>query len=128
MAVLRADGERSLMRGRPLHLAARALIREMTDHRAYQGLAARVRYPVAAMLISQTVLTFGATAVLARFLGPRGFGQYALVLTITGIFQLIAAFPVESGIPKFLAETRGAPAGRERVSSDRKSTRLNSSH
>jgi O-antigen/teichoic acid export membrane protein len=80
----------------------------MTDRRAYQSLAARVRYPAAAMLISQTVLTFGATAFLARALGPRGFGQYALVLTITGIFQLIAAFPVESGIPKFLAETRGA--------------------
>ena len=95
------------MRGRPLHLATLSLIREMTDHRAYQSLAARVRYPVAAMLISQTILTFGATAVLARSLGPQGFGQYALVLTITGIFQLIAAFPVESGIPKFLAETRG---------------------
>ena len=106
---------RDVMRGRPIPVAARALVREMTDRRAYRSLAARVKYPVAAMLISQTILTFGATAVLARALGPEGFGQYALVLTITGIFQLIAAFPVESGIPKFLAEAR-QHVGQERVS------------
>ncbi len=106
MAVPPGKAEHNPMQGRPLRLAARSLVREVTDRRAYRNLAARVRYPVAAMLISQTVLTFGATAVLARSLGPQGFGQYALVLTITGIFQLIAAFPVESGIPKFLAETR----------------------
>ncbi len=87
-------------------MAARALVREMTDPAAYTLVAARVKYPVGAMLISQTALTFGATAVLARALGPRGFGEYALALTIAGIFQLVAAFPVESGTPKFLAEAR----------------------
>jgi len=97
-------------RGRPIGVAARALVREMTDPAAYLSVAARVKYPVGAMLISQTALTFGATAVLARALGPQGFGEYALALTIAGIFQLVAAFPVESGIPKFLAEARSGGA------------------
>ena len=113
MEVEAVDRDQGLMRGRPIPVAARALLREMTDQRAYRSLAARVKYPVAAMLISQTLLTFGATAVLARALGQEGFGHYALVLTITGIFQLIAAFPVESGTPKFLAEARSTAAGAE---------------
>jgi O-antigen/teichoic acid export membrane protein len=96
---------------RPTRAAAQALLREITDAAAYSSLAARVKYPVGAMLISQTVLTFGATAVLARALGPRAFGEYALALTIAGVFQLVAAFPVESGIPKFLAEARSGEAG-----------------
>jgi O-antigen/teichoic acid export membrane protein len=96
---------------RSVSAAAQALLREIADAGSYRSLAARAKYPVGAMLISQTVLGFGATAVLARALGPRAFGEYALVLTIAGIFQLVAAFPVESGIPKFLAEVRGQDAG-----------------
>lgn len=72
MAVPPGKAEHNPMQGRPLRLAARSLVREVTDRRAYRNLAARVRYPVAAMLISQTVLTFGATAVLARFSARRG--------------------------------------------------------
>jgi O-antigen/teichoic acid export membrane protein len=56
------------------------------------------------MLISQTVLGFGVVAVLSRLLGAEAFGEYAVILTVASVFQLIAAFPVESGIPKFLAE------------------------
>jgi len=58
------------------------------------------------MLVAQTVLTFGLTAVLSRLLGSRSFGEYAVILTIAGIFRLLASFPVEMGIPKFIAEGR----------------------
>ncbi|MDH4179503.1 MAG: oligosaccharide flippase family protein [Armatimonadota bacterium] len=65
-----------------------------------------MKYPVGAMLVAQTVLTFGLTAVLSRLLGSRSFGEYAVILTIAGIFRLLASFPVEMGIPKFIAEGR----------------------
>lgn len=65
-----------------------------------------MKYPAAAMLVSQTVLGFGVAAALSRLLGARAFGEYAVVMTVTGIFQLVAGFPVETGIPKFLAEAR----------------------
>ena len=78
---------------------------ELARPGSYRRLAGRVKYPVAALMISQTVLTFALTAVLTRVLGPLAFGEYAVILTAAGIFQLVAAFPVESGLPKFLAET-----------------------
>ena len=106
MVIERMDVEWQALPNRSAVAAARALLREATDGAAYRALAARVKYPVGAMLISQTMLSFVATAVLARALGPAGFGNYALVLTIAGIFQLVAAFPVESGVPKFIAEAR----------------------
>ncbi|MCJ7751344.1 MAG: oligosaccharide flippase family protein [Armatimonadetes bacterium] len=90
----------------PLLRAARALLGEATDAAAYRSVAAQVKYPVGAMLAAQTVLTFGLTAVLSRLLGARAFGEYAVILTIAGIFRLFASFSVESGIPKFIAEAR----------------------
>ncbi|HUU53443.1 MAG TPA: oligosaccharide flippase family protein [Armatimonadota bacterium] len=86
--------------------AAGALFAEATDAAAYRSVAAQVKYPVGAMLAAQTVMTFGLTAMLSRLLGSRAFGEYAVVLTIAGIFRLLASFSVESGIPKFIAEAR----------------------
>ena len=98
---------------RSVAASARATLREVTDIASYRAVASQVKYPVGAMLISQTVLTFGLAAVLSRLLGARAFGEYAVVITIAGVFQLVAAFPVEQGIPKFLAEAR--QHGREEI-------------
>jgi O-antigen/teichoic acid export membrane protein len=87
------------------------LLREVTDPAAYRAIARQVKYPVGASIISQTALGFGLAAALSRLLGARSFGQYAVVMTIAGIFQLIAAFPVETGVARFLAEARqGRPS------------------
>ncbi len=40
------------------------------------------------------------------FRARRRYGQYAVATAMAGVFQLLAAFPVESGLPKFLAEAR----------------------
>jgi len=92
--------------GRHLATAASATARECLDGASYRALLAKAKYPVAALFISQSVLTFGLTAALARMLGSQAFGTLAVITTAAGIFQLIAGFPVESGTPKFLAEVR----------------------
>jgi len=93
------------------HQGLLRLLRETTDPAAYRSVIAQVKYPVGASIISQTALGFGLTAVLSRLLGAESFGQYVVVMTIANIFQLIAAFPVETGIARFIAEAReGDPA------------------
>jgi O-antigen/teichoic acid export membrane protein len=89
-----------------LQASARRVVREVTNGAAYRALVAQAKYPVGAMLISQTILGFGVAAVLSHSLGKVAFGQYAVIITVAGIFQLIAAFPVESGLAKFIAESR----------------------
>jgi O-antigen/teichoic acid export membrane protein len=79
---------------------------EITDWAAYRQVAAQTRHPVGAMLVSQTLMSFGVAATLSRSLGARHYGEYAVIITVAGLFQLIAAFPVESGLAKFLAEAR----------------------
>ncbi len=86
--------------------SARRLLGEVTDPAAYLEVIRQVKYPVGASIISQTALGFGLAAVLSRLLGAESFGQYAVVMTIAGIFQLIAAFPVETGTARFLAEAK----------------------
>jgi hypothetical protein len=89
-----------------LQASARRVVREVTNGAAYRALVAQAKYPVGAMLISQTLLVFLTPAVLSRSLREDAFGQYAVILTIAGVFQLLAAFPVESGLAKFIAEAR----------------------
>jgi O-antigen/teichoic acid export membrane protein len=84
----------------------RARLREITDWTAYRQVAAQTRYPVGAMLASQTLMSFGVAATLSRSLGARHYGEYAVIITVAGLLQLVAAFPVESGLPRFLAEAR----------------------
>jgi O-antigen/teichoic acid export membrane protein len=91
---------------RALLTSIQRVLREVADPTAYRSIATQVRYPVGAAIISQTALGFGLAAALSRLLGARAFGQYVVVMTIAGIFQLIAAFPVETGVIKFLAEVK----------------------
>lgn len=84
----------------------RRLLREVTDPSAYGAVAAQARYPVAAMLISQTLAGPVTAAVLSRALGAQHYGEFTVILTIAGIPLLIAGFPVETGLAKFLAEAR----------------------
>jgi len=100
------DQDRLAVRRPALRDSLRRLARETTAPSAYRTLASQTKYPVGAMLVSQTILNFGVTAALSRTLGARAYGEYAVALTIAGIFQLLAAFPVEQGLPKFLAEAR----------------------
>jgi O-antigen/teichoic acid export membrane protein len=82
-------------------------LRELTDPSAYRAVAAQAKYPVAAMLVSQTLAGPVTAAVLSRTLGSDRYGEFTLILTtIAGYSQLIAAFPVETGLAKFLAEAR----------------------
>ena len=93
-------------RGAELLASARRLLGEVLDPAAYRAVASRVKYPVVAVLISYTLLNFGLTAVLSQLLGSRRFGEFAVVITIAGIFRLLASFAVEGGVPKFIAESR----------------------
>ena len=103
-------------RGAELLASARRLLGEVLDPAAYRAVASRVKYPVVAVLISYTLLNFGLTAVLSQLLGSRRFGEFAVVITIAGIFRLLASFAVEGGVPKFIAESRQSnPARSESV-------------
>ncbi len=83
----------------------RGLVLEALNPAAYRTVVARARHTVAAVLVSYTLLNLGLTAVLSQLLGSRRFGEYAVVLTITGVFRLLASFAVEAGVPKFIAES-----------------------
>ncbi len=99
--------ERDVVTRRPAVLSSlRDCLREIGDARAYREVAAQTKYPVGAMLISQTLLIPGMTIALSRILGARAYGEYAVILIIAGLFQLIAAFPVEQGVARFIAESR----------------------
>ncbi len=69
-----------------------------------------------ASLISQTALGFGLAATLSRLLGAQAFGQYVVVMTVANIFQLVAAFPVETGAVRFIAQAREEGPARLRAS------------
>ncbi len=92
--------------GRGLVHTLRAQAAEVLDGRAYREVAAQTKYPVSAMLFSQTLLVPGMAVALSRVLGARAYGEYAIIMTLAGMFQLLAAFPVEQGIARFLAEAR----------------------
>ncbi len=85
--------------------SAKRLAIEVLDPAAYRAVASRARHTVAAVLVSYTLLNFGLTAILSQLLGSRRFGDYAVIITVAGIFRLLASFAVESGVPKFIAET-----------------------
>jgi O-antigen/teichoic acid export membrane protein len=84
----------------------RRLLQETTDPSAYRAVASQTKYPVGAMLVSQTLLVPGWAVALSRLLGARAYGEYATILLIAGLFQLFAAFPVEQGVARFIAEAR----------------------
>jgi O-antigen/teichoic acid export membrane protein len=99
--------ERDVAAGRPALLTSLGeRLREIGDARAYRDVAAQTKYPVGAMLTSQTLLVPGMAVALSRLLGARHYGEYALIITIAGMFQLLAAFPVEQGTARFIAESR----------------------
>jgi O-antigen/teichoic acid export membrane protein len=91
-------------RSAALLASTRGLVREVFCARAYREVAAQVKYPAVAATASYALLSFGLTAILSRLLGSRRFGEYVLVITIAGIFRLLASFSVEGGLPKFIAE------------------------
>jgi len=95
--------------------SARAVLREALSPAAYRSVGACVRYPVGAVLVSYALLSFGLTATLSRLLGSRCFGEFAVVVTIAGIFRLLASFSVESGVPKFIAESAQSSPGEMRA-------------
>ncbi len=85
--------------------SVRGVFAEAVNPASYRAVAAQVKYPVGAVLISYSLLSFGITAVLSQLLGSRRFGEFAVVITIAGIFRLLASFSVESGTAKFIAES-----------------------
>jgi O-antigen/teichoic acid export membrane protein len=88
-----------------LSASAHGLLVEVLNPASYRAVASRVKHTVAAVLVSYTLLSFGLTALLSQLLGSRRFGEYAVVITIAGIFRLLASFSVEAGVPKFIAES-----------------------
>jgi len=88
-----------------LPASARGVLGEVLDPASYRAVVSRAKYPFAAVIVSYSLLSFGITAVLSQLLGSRRFGEYAVVITIAGIFRLLASLSVESGMPKFIAES-----------------------
>ena len=91
------------------------VLRDALSPAAYRAVASHAKYPVGAVLVSYALLSFGLTATLSQLLGSRRFGEFAVVVTITGIFRLLASFSVESGVPKFIAESAQSSQGEMRA-------------
>ncbi|MFB3882313.1 MAG: lipopolysaccharide biosynthesis protein [Armatimonadota bacterium] len=95
-----------------LQASARGVLGEVLDPASYRAVVSRAKCPVAAVLISYSLLNFGLTAVLSQLLGSRHFGEYAVVITIAGIFRLLASLSLEGSMAKFIAESgERDPAG-----------------
>jgi len=47
------------------------------------------------------VIAFVTSILLARYLGPEGFGLYSMVLVVSGIFIVFTDFPTGSAITRF---------------------------
>ncbi len=92
-------------RGAALLASVRGVLGEVLNPAAYRDVASRAKYPAGAVLVSYTLLNFGLTALLSQLLGSRHFGEFVVVITIAGIFRLLASFSVEAGVPKFIAES-----------------------
>src|SRR5574340_370424 len=88
-----------------LPATVRGVFAAALDPTSYRTVASRVKYPVAAVLVPYSLLNLGITAVLSQLLGSERFGEFAVVITIAGIFRLLASFSVESGVAKFIAES-----------------------
>ena len=50
------------------------------------------------------LLHFFQKPILARFLGPEGFGLISMAMMIIGFFQLVALFGIDGALVKFVAE------------------------
>jgi len=53
------------------------------------------------------LLHFFQKPIMARYLGPDGFGLFSMAIMIIGIIELIAAFGIDSALVKFVAEYKG---------------------
>lgn len=98
-----------------LRVSVRRLISEVTDPASYRAIAIQARYPVIAAIISQTALGFGLVALLSRSLGAEVFGQYGVILTVVGLFQLVVGFQAETGVAKYLPQARQVSAEESRA-------------
>ena len=53
------------------------------------------------------VLHFFQNPIMARFLGPDGFGLYSMVTMIAGVISIIAGLGIHGAIVKYVAEYKG---------------------
>jgi O-antigen/teichoic acid export membrane protein len=50
------------------------------------------------------LLHFFQKPIMARYLGPGGFGLFSMAIMIAGVFELIALFGINNALVKFVAE------------------------
>lgn len=65
--------------------------------------------------IVTTVLAILSTPIIVRLLGPGGYGNYAVLLSIFTIYMIPVSSGVSEGVQKYVAEERDHPHWRERV-------------
>jgi len=87
------------------------MLRSLLNRFRQKGLGAEIARGAAGSLgikVGQTILALGLAVLLARVLGPEGFGVYSYAQALI----MVAALPVEAGIATLL--TREIAAGQQR--------------
>jgi O-antigen/teichoic acid export membrane protein len=62
-----------------------------------------------------TVIAVVSTPIVVRLLGPGGYGDYAVLLSIYSLYMIPISSAITEGVQKFVAEEREADAWVERV-------------
>lgn len=62
-----------------------------------------------------TITAILSTPIIARLLGPGGYGDYAVLLSIFSIYMIPISASITEGVQKFVAENRGRDNWREYV-------------
>lgn len=65
--------------------------------------------------ILATLIAFVSTPIIVRLLGPGGYGDYAVLLSIFSLYMIPISSAVTEGVQKFVAENRQVPNWREQV-------------
>ena len=65
--------------------------------------------------VISTLIAFLATPIIVRLLGPGGYGDYAVLLSIYSLYMIPISSAITEGVQKFVAEQRDADAWIERV-------------
>lgn len=65
--------------------------------------------------IVTTIIAIVSTPIIVRLLGPGGYGDYAVLLSIFTLYMIPVSSAITEGVQKFVAENREQPQWREYV-------------
>lgn len=86
----------------------------MTTVKGVQNLFGRFLSILSARVLT-TIVAVVSTPIVVRLLGPGGYGDYAVLLSIFSLYMVPVSGFITQGVQKFVAERREAPGWRENV-------------